>query len=105
MIKEFYQEVWIGPGQWRMEFSWMNLFGAVLLLGMGPGFALYMTVKLIWEHQQQLHRVLPFRFHRQRREVMLSRWDKRAKKLKCEFFRGKRCAPWLGKVQRYPPVA
>ncbi len=83
-----YQEVWVGPNQWQMEFSWMNLLGAVIGLGIGPGFALYMTVKLIWEHQQQLRRVLPFRFHRQRREVMLSRWDKRAKKTEVRIF------PW-----------
>ncbi|MCP3291124.1 hypothetical protein NAT01_21630, partial [Aeromonas hydrophila] len=83
-----YQEVWVGHNQWVMEFSWMNLLGAVVLLGTGPGFALLFTGKLIWEHQQQLRRVLPFRFHRQRREVMLSRWDKRTKRTEVRIF------PW-----------
>ncbi|HAT1546876.1 TPA: hypothetical protein RQN04_004332, partial [Aeromonas hydrophila] len=41
-----YQEVWVGPGQWVMEFSWMNLLGAVVLLGTGPGFALFLTLKM-----------------------------------------------------------
>ncbi|MGN5092688.1 hypothetical protein ACTG2R_16555 [Aeromonas hydrophila] len=52
-----YQEVWVGHNQWVMEFSWMNLLGAVVLLGMGPGFALFLTLKMLWEHQQQLRRV------------------------------------------------
>ncbi|WP_275918901.1 hypothetical protein [Aeromonas sp. 2HA2] len=83
-----YQEVWVGHNQWVMEFSWMNLLGAVLGLGMGPGLALLITVKMLWEHQQQLRRVLPFRFHRQRREMMLSRWDKRTKRTEVRIF------PW-----------
>ncbi|MFQ2165771.1 hypothetical protein ACK33D_13635 [Aeromonas hydrophila] len=83
-----YEEVWIGANQWAMEFSWENLLGTILLLGTMPGLALFLTVKILREHQQQLRRVLPFRFHRQRREVMLSRWDKRTKRTEVRIF------PW-----------
>ncbi len=83
-----YKEVWVGPDQWVMEFRWVNLLMAIGGLGFGPGFALLFTGKLLWEHQQQLRRVLPFRFHRQRREVMLSRWDKRTKRTEVRIF------PW-----------
>jgi len=88
VLARLYVEVPAGPDRWVWEFSWMQLLGVLIGLGVGPGFALWMTVTLLWEHQRQLRRVLPFRLHRQRREVMLSRWNKRTKQTEVRIF------PW-----------
>jgi hypothetical protein len=82
-----YKEVLVN-GEWIVQFQYFEFF--LVLFGTLAGFggALFILFKGVQSTRRKLSRTLPFRFHRQRREVMMSRWNDEIKQTEIKFF------PW-----------
>jgi hypothetical protein len=80
-------ETWFVNSQPVTELSYFKLFiGSGLLLAAPLSFT---PAFLAMKHtHRDLARTLPVRFHRQRREVMMSRWNKKKQQTEIQFF------PW-----------
>ncbi|WP_261887330.1 hypothetical protein [Vibrio aerogenes] len=86
VVGRSYERVFIN-GQWVSELSYFLVFMGIGLLSLGPLSFGPAFLAMIHTHRD-LARALPIRFHRQRREVMMSRWNKRKQQTEIKFF------PW-----------
>ncbi len=80
VVKSFYDEVRNSEGKWVFVFSWYNciyVLGALFLHFFILGG---ISIEVMIKSNRDSARTLPLRFHRQRREVMFSRWNTRTKK-------------------------
>jgi hypothetical protein len=75
-------------GEWGQEFRSYDFVMSVLALLTPFGVTLFIVFKIAQKSRQTLSRTLPFRFHRQRREVMMSRWNDETKQTEIKMF------PW-----------
>jgi hypothetical protein len=82
-----YKEVLVN-GEWVQQFRAYDFVMPVLALLIPFGGILFILFKIAQHARQTLTRTLPFRFHRQRREVMMSRWNDEINQTEIKFF------PW-----------
>jgi|GEM_PF-4018000 len=87
IYQEGIKEVFIN-GEWQQQFSIYDFFMAIFIT-FGPLSAmLFIDYKVAASARAMLSQTIPCRFHRQRREVLFSRWNKELKKIET------RAVPW-----------
>ncbi|WP_038185547.1 hypothetical protein [Vibrio rhizosphaerae] len=74
-------------GQWVNKIQYMELLAGSMMYLAGP-LLWTLPLRAIYQTRKALSQVLPFRFHRQRREVMMSRWNRKTQQTEIRFF------PW-----------
>ena len=82
-----YKEVLVN-GEWVQQFRTYDFVMSLLALLTPFGGGLFILFKGVQSTRRKLSRTLPFRFHRQRREVMMSRWNEETKQTEIKMF------PW-----------
>ncbi|UHJ62710.1 hypothetical protein [Vibrio furnissii] len=83
----FFKDIVI-DGRWHKEFSAGSFFGALWLTFAPLGGLLFINYRVLVSARKMLSQTLPYRFHRQRREVLFSRWNEESKTIET------RIVPW-----------
>ncbi|NIY91412.1 hypothetical protein [Vibrio diazotrophicus] len=75
-------------GEWQQQFSMYDFFMAIFITFAPLCLSLVINYKVVTSARAMLSQTIPCRFHRQRREVLFSRWNKELKKIET------RAVPW-----------
>ncbi|QXO15647.1 hypothetical protein [Vibrio ostreae] len=87
MYQNSFREVLIN-GEWQNEFRDQEFYSALFVSFVPFLGLLFIIFKTMFSMRKQLSQTLPVRFHRQRREVLFSRWNEELKKTET------RVVPW-----------
>jgi hypothetical protein len=82
-----YKDVLVN-GEWVVQFQSVDFFLKLFGILAPFGGILFILFKGVQSTHRKLNRTLPFRFHRQRRAVMMSRWNEETKQTEIKMF------PW-----------
>ncbi|WP_064609571.1 hypothetical protein [Photobacterium sp. J15] len=80
VVKSFYELQYLGNDEWEHVFSWYNCIQVLLIFLLPFLTVVGICINIMIQGNRDSARTLPLRFHRQRREVMFSRWNSRTKK-------------------------
>ncbi|WP_064609570.1 hypothetical protein [Photobacterium sp. J15] len=80
VVQSFYELKYLGDEEWEYVFSWYNCIYVLGVLFLHLFALTGVCINIMVQGNSDSARTLPLRFHRQRREVMFSRWNSRTKK-------------------------